>query len=134
MDYIAFSFSLDFLFQSKDILLLVFFIIIIFLISTDFHSECVYVYSLIKKVPPEAERKVFYNVASQIFSDGVFNWGRVVALFYFAYKVCVKVSICKLLLLVFLLFLIHTSIIWIYVISCVHPAGHLAGHLVWQKL
>ncbi|XP_076450976.1 apoptosis regulator BAX-like [Babylonia areolata] len=45
---------------------------------------------LIKKVPPEAERKTFYNVASQIFADGVFNWGRVVALFYFAYKVCVK--------------------------------------------
>ena len=47
---------------------------------------------LIKKVPPEAERKTFYNVAAQIFSDGVFNWGRVVALFYFAYKVCIKVS------------------------------------------
>ncbi|KAK7099047.1 apoptosis regulator BAX-like [Littorina saxatilis] len=45
---------------------------------------------LVKKVPPEAERKTFYSVASQIFSDGVFNWGRVVALFYFAYKVCVK--------------------------------------------
>ena len=51
------------------------------------------VHRLIKKVPPEAERKVFYNVAAQIFADGVFNWGRVVALFYFAYKVCIKVSL-----------------------------------------
>ncbi|XP_025086857.1 apoptosis regulator BAX-like [Pomacea canaliculata] len=45
---------------------------------------------LVKKVPPEAERRVFLSVASKIFEDGVFNWGRVVALFYFAYKVCIK--------------------------------------------
>ena len=47
---------------------------------------------LVSKVPPEAERQVILNVAANIFEDGVFNWGRVVALFYFAYKVCVKVS------------------------------------------
>ena len=47
---------------------------------------------LIKKVPPEAEHKTFYHVASVIFRDGVFNWGRVVALFYFAYNVCLKVG------------------------------------------
>jgi hypothetical protein len=46
---------------------------------------------LIKKVPPDAERKTFMSIAQQIFDDGVFNWGRVVALFYFAYKVCIKV-------------------------------------------
>lgn len=45
---------------------------------------------LIKQVPPESERKTFLNVARQIFADGVFNWGRVTALFYFAYKVCIK--------------------------------------------
>uniref|UniRef100_A0A0B6YFF8 Bcl-2 Bcl-2 homology region 1-3 domain-containing protein n=1 Tax=Arion vulgaris TaxID=1028688 RepID=A0A0B6YFF8_9EUPU len=45
---------------------------------------------LVSKVPPEAERQTLLNVASNIFEDGVFNWGRVVALFYFAYKVCVK--------------------------------------------
>lgn len=33
-----------------------------------------------------------------VFSDGEVNWGRIVALFYFAYKVCVKVrshSMCQ---------------------------------------
>ncbi|GFS16532.1 apoptosis regulator BAX [Elysia marginata] len=45
---------------------------------------------LVSKVPPEAESQVILNVAANIFEDGVFNWGRVVALFYFAYKVCVK--------------------------------------------
>ncbi|CAG5134679.1 unnamed protein product [Candidula unifasciata] len=45
---------------------------------------------LVTKVPPEAERQTLLNVASRIFEDGIFNWGRVVALFYFAYKVCVK--------------------------------------------
>lgn len=45
---------------------------------------------LISKVPPESERTTILNVAKQIFSDGVFNWGRVTALFYFAYAVCRK--------------------------------------------
>lgn len=46
--------------------------------------------SLISKVPPESGRAIILNVAKQIFSDGVFNWGRVAALFYFAYEVCRK--------------------------------------------
>ncbi|CAL1532428.1 unnamed protein product [Lymnaea stagnalis] len=45
---------------------------------------------LVSRVPPEAERKTLLNVAANIFRDGIFNWGRVVALFYFAYKVCAK--------------------------------------------
>ncbi|XP_005104447.1 apoptosis regulator BAX [Aplysia californica] len=44
----------------------------------------------ISMVPPEAERATLLNVARNIFEDGVFNWGRVVALFYYAYKVCSK--------------------------------------------
>uniref|UniRef100_A0A3Q3C2Q2 Bcl-2 Bcl-2 homology region 1-3 domain-containing protein n=1 Tax=Haplochromis burtoni TaxID=8153 RepID=A0A3Q3C2Q2_HAPBU len=36
-------------------------------------------------------RKVFMRVASEIFSDGIFNWGRVVALFYFACRLVIKV-------------------------------------------
>ncbi|XP_050409996.1 apoptosis regulator BAX [Patella vulgata] len=46
--------------------------------------------NLIARVPPEAEHKTFLNVASEIFKDGVVNWGRIVALFYFAYKICLK--------------------------------------------
>ena len=33
----------------------------------------------------------FASVAGQIFSDGVINWGRVVTLLYFAYKLVVRV-------------------------------------------
>lgn len=37
-------------------------------------------------------KDVFMKVAFEIFSDGKFNWGRVVALFYFAFQLVVKVS------------------------------------------
>lgn len=33
------------------------------------------------------------RVAREIFSDGKFNWGRVVALFYFACRLVIKVSV-----------------------------------------
>lgn len=33
----------------------------------------------------------FLQVATQIFSDGVVNWGRIVTLFYFGYKLAVQV-------------------------------------------
>eukprot|EP00112_Aurelia_sp_Birch-Aquarium-sp1_P015635 Seg3488.1 transcript_id=Seg3488.1/GoldUCD/mRNA.D3Y31 product="Apoptosis regulator BAX" protein_id=Seg3488.1/GoldUCD/D3Y31 len=35
--------------------------------------------------------ETFASIAAQIFSDGVINWGRVVALFYFGYKMVIKV-------------------------------------------
>ena len=37
-------------------------------------------------------KDVFMKVAYEIFSDGKFNWGRVVALFYFACRLVIKVS------------------------------------------
>lgn len=37
-------------------------------------------------------KDVFMRVAYEIFSDGKFNWGRVVALFYFACRLVIKVS------------------------------------------
>lgn len=36
-------------------------------------------------------KDVFMRVAIQIFSDGKFSWGRVVALFYFACRLVIKV-------------------------------------------
>ncbi|KAJ8299711.1 hypothetical protein KUTeg_023771 [Tegillarca granosa] len=45
---------------------------------------------LCSKVPPDAPHKTFLNVANSFFSDGVYNWGRVGSLFYFAYKMAVK--------------------------------------------
>ncbi|KAI0213840.1 Apoptosis regulator BAX [Lamellibrachia satsuma] len=45
---------------------------------------------LIKQIPPNAPSQTFLFVAKEIFADGVFNWGRVVTLFYFAYKMIAK--------------------------------------------
>ncbi|BFZ16274.1 hypothetical protein BsWGS_19313 [Bradybaena similaris] len=45
---------------------------------------------LVSRVPADAEQQTLMNVAGSIFQDGVFNWGRVVALFYFAYKICLR--------------------------------------------
>ncbi|XP_032443205.1 apoptosis regulator BAX isoform X1 [Xiphophorus hellerii] len=40
-------------------------------------------------------KDVFMKVAFQIFSDGRFNWGRVVALFYFACRLVIKALVTK---------------------------------------
>ncbi|XP_054877578.1 apoptosis regulator BAX-like isoform X1 [Poeciliopsis prolifica] len=40
-------------------------------------------------------KDVFMKVAYQIFSDGRFNWGRVVALFYFACRLVIKALVTK---------------------------------------
>lgn len=40
----------------------------------------------------DSPREVFFRVASEMFADGNFNWGRVVALFYFASKLVLKVG------------------------------------------
>ncbi|CAG2242767.1 BAX [Mytilus edulis] len=46
--------------------------------------------SLCSQVSPEATTDTFLTVAKSFFSDGVYNWGRVGSLFYFAYKMVVK--------------------------------------------
>lgn len=46
-------------------------------------------------------KDVFMRVAIEIFSDGKFNWGRVVALFYFACRLVIKVreaALCRLMM------------------------------------
>ncbi|XP_078450432.1 apoptosis regulator BAX isoform X2 [Lampetra fluviatilis] len=45
---------------------------------------------MIRNMPIESPRELFMRVAIQIFADGTFNWGRVVALFYFAYRLVMK--------------------------------------------
>ncbi|KAK2165445.1 hypothetical protein LSH36_50g05049 [Paralvinella palmiformis] len=49
--------------------------------------------SLVDGINITESRQTFYNVAMKLFGDGNFNWGRVVALFYFAYRLVVKESI-----------------------------------------
>ncbi|NXG50664.1 BAX regulator, partial [Psilopogon haemacephalus] len=46
--------------------------------------------SMIEEVGCQAPKEVFFRVAREMFSDGNFNWGRVVALFYFACKLVLK--------------------------------------------
>jgi len=43
------------------------------------------------QVTPNTAYKTFASVASQIFTDGNINWGRIVMLFYFAYKLALQV-------------------------------------------
>uniref|UniRef100_A0A7N4PU30 BCL2 associated X, apoptosis regulator n=1 Tax=Sarcophilus harrisii TaxID=9305 RepID=A0A7N4PU30_SARHA len=47
---------------------------------------------MIAAVETDSPREVFFRVAAEMFSDGNFNWGRVVALFYFASKLVLKVG------------------------------------------
>ncbi|XP_069132743.1 apoptosis regulator BAX-like [Argopecten irradians] len=46
--------------------------------------------SLCTRVPPDAPHQTFLNVAKGFFSDGIYNWGRVGSLFYFAYRMALK--------------------------------------------
>ena len=48
-------------------------------------------FRIISKVPPDAPQQTFLNVANDFFRDGVITWGRIVALFYFGYKMACKV-------------------------------------------
>ncbi|XP_066127688.1 apoptosis regulator BAX isoform X3 [Saccopteryx bilineata] len=50
---------------------------------------------MIAAVDTNSPREVFLRVASEMFADGNFNWGRVVALFYFASKLVLKALCTK---------------------------------------
>ena len=43
------------------------------------------------KVTPQTAFDTFASVATQIFSDGVYNWGRIVTLLYFGFKLASSV-------------------------------------------
>ena len=43
------------------------------------------------EVTPNTAYQTFVCVAAQIFKDGTINWGRIVTLFYFAYKLALQV-------------------------------------------
>ncbi|XP_018422941.1 PREDICTED: apoptosis regulator BAX [Nanorana parkeri] len=45
---------------------------------------------MIDQVKSNPPKEVFFRVATEMFADGNFNWGRVVALFYFASKLVLK--------------------------------------------
>ncbi|XP_040183480.1 apoptosis regulator BAX [Rana temporaria] len=45
---------------------------------------------MMEQVQSNPPKEVFFRVATEMFADGNFNWGRVVALFYFACKLVLK--------------------------------------------
>lgn len=49
-------------------------------------SQDVNLNNLIDSIPLESTRDIFWKVCGQIFEDGSFNWGRIVTVFYFAYR------------------------------------------------
>ncbi|KAJ8347281.1 hypothetical protein SKAU_G00286820 [Synaphobranchus kaupii] len=51
--------------------------------------------SMINDASLKPNQDVFLQVACEIFSDGKFNWGRVVALFYFACRLVIKALVTK---------------------------------------
>ncbi|CAL8303010.1 unnamed protein product [Merluccius merluccius] len=51
--------------------------------------------SMINNSALSPTKEVFMKVALEIFSDGKFNWGRVVALFYFACRLVIKALVTK---------------------------------------
>ncbi|XP_066498619.1 apoptosis regulator BAX-like [Hoplias malabaricus] len=52
--------------------------------------------SMINDSALQPNKDVFVKVACEIFSDGKFNWGRVVALFYFACRLVIKAVLTQL--------------------------------------
>nr|XP_029481269.1 apoptosis regulator BAX-like [Oncorhynchus nerka] len=51
--------------------------------------------SMLNDTALQPSHGVFMRVAREIFSDGKFNWGRVVALFYFASRLVIKAQLTK---------------------------------------
>lgn len=47
--------------------------------------------SMVDQVPVDSPYETFSDVAKELFCDGIYNWGRIVTLFYFTYKLIMKV-------------------------------------------
>jgi hypothetical protein len=47
--------------------------------------------SMVDQVPINSPYETFSAVAKELFCDGIYNWGRIVILFYFTYKLILKV-------------------------------------------
>jgi apoptosis regulator BAX len=50
---------------------------------------------MVDQVPCNSPYETFSDVAKELFCDGIYNWGRIVTLFYFTYKLIMKVCLRK---------------------------------------
>jgi apoptosis regulator BAX len=50
---------------------------------------------MVDQVPIDSPYETFSDVAKELFCDGIYNWGRIVTLFYFTYKLIMKVCLRK---------------------------------------
>ncbi|CAF3290344.1 unnamed protein product [Rotaria socialis] len=46
--------------------------------------------SMVDQVPVNSPYETFSDVAKELFCDGIYNWGRIVTLFFFTYKLIIK--------------------------------------------
>ncbi|XP_066483569.1 apoptosis regulator BAX-like isoform X3 [Tiliqua scincoides] len=83
---------------------------------------------MIDQVQAYPPKEVFFRVATEMFADGTFNWGRVVALFYFACRLVLKAICAK------VPELIRTVIGWTMEYIREHVLNWIQAHGGWEGL
>jgi len=86
---------------------------------------------MIGRISPDSPKQTFLDVAKEIFADGNFNWGRVVALFYFAFKMAVKTIETKLKDLVPI---IREIVEWVVSFIVDYVAGWIIDRGGWEAI
>ncbi|XP_066483567.1 apoptosis regulator BAX-like isoform X1 [Tiliqua scincoides] len=84
--------------------------------------------NMIDQVQAYPPKEVFFRVATEMFADGTFNWGRVVALFYFACRLVLKAICAK------VPELIRTVIGWTMEYIREHVLNWIQAHGGWEGL
>ncbi|XP_058280314.1 LOW QUALITY PROTEIN: apoptosis regulator BAX-like [Hirundo rustica] len=80
---------------------------------------------MIEQVGCVAPKKLFFRVAKEMFADGTFNWGRVVALFYFACKLALCTKVPE---------LVQTILRWTMEYLQEHVLAWIQGRGGWEGL
>ncbi|KAJ8251066.1 hypothetical protein GJAV_G00216880 [Gymnothorax javanicus] len=78
-------------------------------------------------------KEVFIEVARTIFSDGKFNWGRVVALFYFASRLVIKAVTTKIPDIISTIISWTIDYMWNHVITWISEQGGWDGIMAYVK-
>lgn len=65
-----------------------------------------FLFSMVEQVPIHSPYETFSDVAKELFCDGIYNWGRIVTLFYFTYKLLLKVGQFRMMKMIYISFLV----------------------------